>query len=102
MQKYYKQIGYNPDFPRITEIWKYDTDDPIPEWLIDRASVKGFEDNGKPILDIRKGVSGEIEIIESGRRNTLIKLRTNDSYILFSKTHPLISLTPHQFKLLYK
>ena len=101
MQKYYKQTGYNPDFPMITEIWKYNTD-PIPEWLIDRASVKGFEDNGKPILDIRKGVSGEIEIIESGRRNTLIKLRTNDSYILFSKTHPLISLTPHQFKLLYK
>lgn len=102
MQKYYKQTGYNPDFPMITEIWKYSENDPLPEWLVDRANIKGLDDDGKPILDIRKGVSGGIEILESGGRDILVKLKTEDSYILFSKTHPILSITTHQFELLYK
>lgn len=100
MQNYkVKQKGYNPDYPLEAELWKYG--DPIPEWLSDRANVTGLDNEGKPILDIRNETSGAIEILESGKRNILVRLKSRDSVLLYSETHPIISLTPHQLELLY-
>lgn len=101
MQNYnkIKQKGYNPDYPKVAEVWKYG--DPIPEWLSDRAEIKGLDKEGKPVLDVRKETTGEIEILESGKRNILVKLKSEDSVLLYSETHPIISLTPHQLELLY-
>ena len=93
------QKGYNPDYPVTAEIWKYG--DPVPEWLSDRAEIKGLDDSGKPILETRRETTGEIEILESGKRDILVKLKTEDSILLFSETHPIMSLTPHQLELLY-
>ena len=94
------QSGDNPDYPRKAIIWRYGID-PVPEWLSDRAKIKCIDNNGNPQLEIRNGVSGEIEIIESGGRDVLVKTKTKDSILLYSETHPIISLTPHQLELLY-
>ena len=101
MQNYnkIKQKGYNPDYPEIAEIWKYG--DPIPEWLSDRANITGLDDNGNPVIETRKETSGEIEILKKKKRDVLVKLKSENSVLLFSETHPIISLTPHQLELLY-
>ena len=96
-----RQLGENLDYPKIAEVWRYGID-PIPEWLSDRADIVELDNNGNPVLRIRKFVSGEIEILESGGRDTLVKLKDSNSVLLFSKTHPIISLTKHQFEFLYK
>lgn len=101
MQNYnvIRQKGYNPDYPKVAELWRYG--DPVPEWLSDRAEVKSLDQDGKPILETRLETTGEIEILESGKRDVLVKLKSEDSYLLYSETHPIISLTPHQLELLY-
>ena len=95
-----KQKGNNPEFPDKAIVWKYG-DKEIPEWLTDRANIKELNENGNPILDIRTRVSGEIEILESGGRDILVKLKNENSFLLYSKTHPILSVTEHQLKLLY-
>lgn len=94
------QRGDNSDYPKKATIWKIG--DPIPEWLSDRAKVSGMNSNGEPFLEMRNGKSGNIEIMDSGGRSVLVKLKDKNSYVLFSSTHPIISLTEHQLKLLYK
>lgn len=100
MQNYkVKQKGYNLDYPLEAELWRYG--DPVPEWLSDRANIAGLDKEGKPILDVRNETSGAIEILESGKRDVLVRLKSKDSVLLYSETHPIISLTPHQLELLY-
>ena len=99
-QKYdITQKGYNPDFPKEAYIWT--PSQPIPEWISDRAKVTGFKENGEPILLIRQRTSGGLEILSTSGKEVLISLETSDSYVLFSSSHPLMSVTPHQLELLY-
>ena len=93
------QKGDNPDFPKTAEIWTLS--DPVPEWLIDRAKFLGFTEEGQPEIDIREE-SGGYFIPDSSGREVLVRLKGKDSFLLYSPTHPLISLTPHQMELLYE
>lgn len=93
------QKGYNPDYPKEAYIWTQSQ--PIPEWLSDRAKVSGIDKNGTPILLMRPKTLGGYEIYDSSGDSVLVSLNTDDSWILFSSTHPLISVTPHQLELLY-
>ena len=94
------QTGDNPGYPKKAEVWKFG--DPVPEWLSDRAQVKELSEKGEPVLETRRCTTGEIEIIEAGGRGVLVRVKNKDSIVLFSETHPLISLTPHQLELLYE
>lgn len=93
------QKGLNPDYPKEAYIWT--PTQPIPEWLSDRAKVSGFKDTGEPILSTISKTSGGLDIIESSGRNVLVSLKTKDSWVLYSSSHPLMSVTPHQLELLY-
>lgn len=95
------QKGNNPEYPKEANIWSFSQ--PIPEWLLDRAMISKIEDDtGKPILLTRERNTGEIEILASGGREVLITLKNKDSIILFSSTHPLLTITKHQLDLLYE
>lgn len=94
-----KQVGYNPDYPMEADIWTLSQ--PVPEWISDRAKISEVNESGEPIVLTRKKSSGGLDIFDSSGREVLVSLDTEDSYILYSKTHPLISLTPHQLDLLY-
>lgn len=99
-QKYdVTQKGYNPDYPVEAYIWT--PTQPIPEWMIDRAKISGFNESGEPILCTRLKSSGGIDILDSSGKNVLVSLVTEDSWILYSSSHPLMSVTPHQLELLY-
>lgn len=93
------QSGRNLDYPETAELWCFS--DPVPEWLSDRAQVKDMDESGRMTLETRKRTSGEIEILESGGRDVLVVMKGEDAYLLYSETHQLISLTPHQIELLY-
>ena len=93
------QKGYNPDYPKEAYIWT--PNQPIPEWMIDRAKISGFNESGEPILCTRSKSSGGIEILDSSGKEVLVSIRTKDSWILYSSSHPLMSVTPHQLELLY-
>lgn len=93
-----RQTGKNPDYPMKADTWRMT--DPIPEWLSDRAAVL-VDDYGEVSLKTRDETSGGIEILESGERNILVRMKTKDSILLYSKTHPIMSVTPRQLKLLY-
>ena len=95
------QLGHNPKFPEKAEVWRHGVD-PVPEWLSDMARIKEIDSEGNPILDTRDCNTGEIEIIDSSGREVLIRLKGKDSVLLYSDTHPLITLTSHQLELLYK
>lgn len=101
MEQWYDvcQRGLNPDYPKEAYVWT--PNQPIPEWLLDRAKISGFEESGKPILYTRPKTSGGVEILDASGKNVLVSLETEDSWILYSKTHPLMSVTPHQLELLY-
>ena len=93
------QKGHNPDYPKEAYTWT--PSQPVPEWILDRARISGFNEKGEPILITRKRSSGGIDILEANGRDTLVSLRTEDSWILYSSSHPLMSVTPHQLDLLY-
>lgn len=93
------QKGNNPDYPKEAYIWTLSEE--VPEWISDRAKISGFKETGEPILMIRRKSSGGLELLDSSGKETLISLKTEDSWVLFSSSHPLISLTPHQLELLY-
>lgn len=82
------------------DIWT--TTQPVPEWLSDRAKISGLRGDGTPELFIRRRNTGEIEILESGGKDVLVTMKSRDSWLLFSKTHPIMSVTPHQLELLYE
>ena len=99
-QKYdVTQKGYNPDYPREAYIWTLTQ--PIPEWILDRARISGFNEEGKPILCTRPKTSGSLDILDSSGKDVLVSLKTEDSWVLYSSSHPLMSVTPHQLELLY-
>lgn len=93
------QRGENNKYPMEIETWKFG--EKIPEWLSDRANVKFIDGEGNITLNTRDLNNNGREIISSDGVNTLIRLNTADSYVCFSKSHPLISLRPIQLELLY-
>lgn len=92
------QRGWNPDYPKEALIWI--PGNPIPEWLSDRAKISGIQGN-QVILATRPRTSGGYEILEPSGKNALVILERDDSVVLFSETHPILSVTPHQLELLY-
>ena len=101
-QKYdVTQKGYNPDYPKEAYIWT-PSNPIIPEWISDRAKVIGFSESGEPILYTRPKSSGGFEILDTTGGSVLVSLRTEDSWVLYSTSHPLMSVTPHQLELLYE
>lgn len=96
----YKQRGWNPDYPATVDVWRYG--EPIPEWLSDQVRIEEISEEGNPIMTERRTNSGYIEIIGSDGTSVVVRLRNTESVIIYSSTHPLISLTSHQFELLYE
>ena len=94
------QRGLNPDYPKEAYIWT--PTEPIPEWISDRAKIEGFKDTGEPLLSVRPRTSGGMDILDTTGKEALVTLETPDSFVLYSSTHPLMSVTPHQLELLYE
>lgn len=82
-------------------VWSLDMK-PVPDWISDRAKISGFdEETGEPIVMVKERSSGGLDIMEASGKDILLTLKTKDSLVLYSKTHPLMSVTPHQMELLY-
>ena len=91
--------GRNPKYPPSIEYWKLGIR-PVPEWLSDKAKVKGMEGDSV-ILDLRYGTNGGYEIIGSDGLGVLIKTGSREDLICFGEDK-LFTLRPLQFEILYQ
>lgn len=95
-----KQSGENKNYPEICDAWKMG--EPIPEWLSDSARVKEIKEDGTVVLSTSTTSSGGVMILgHQGPTDILVTLKSEESWIIHSKTHKLISLTDLQLRLLY-
>lgn len=93
-----KQLGRNDKYPKEIETWKLDDPD-IPSWLSDRCNIKGLDENGDPIIDIRENGEG-YEIITAGTNQVLVRTNGKSDIICFGN-NKVFALTEKQLNLLY-
>ena len=94
-------MGKNNKYPSEIEWWTYGMK--VPEWLSDRAKIKGLDGNtGEAILEFRNGTKGGYEIVDSTGMGILVKTNGKQDIICFnSESKELFSLRPIQFDILY-
>lgn len=95
-----KQLGYNKKYPETVDTWKFGSTS-VPEWLSDRAKVKFIDGEGNLTLDILETNTGGYEIKNTEGTGALLLVPGKDDFVCYGDGK-IFSLTPVQFKLLYK
>lgn len=94
------QRGENKNYPYQIITWRLG--EKVPEWLSDRAKVKFIDGEGNLTLDWLETSTGGLDIQDSSGLNILVKMKTKESILCFSKKeNRIFSLTPIQYNLLY-
>lgn len=95
-----RQLGRNSKYPMEIQVWQL-SDKSIPTWLTDECKVTGIDDNGEPILEIRKHSTGSgYSLIRSDRNASLVDVNSDSDYVCFGD-NKYFTLTEKQLNLLY-
>lgn len=82
MNKLWKQKGYNCLWPYEIHIWEWGNQ-PIPDWLSDRAKVIFIDGEGNKTLCTRELSNGGVEIIKAEGVEALVRLKNKTDLVYF-------------------